>query len=190
MAGDDYPDFDAGIELYCRFLGGDESAFAELIMLYRDSLTGYIRCFVSDSREAEELMIDTFAELAANTKYSGKSSLKAYLFSIGRHLALRHVKRYRAANFTPIHDMMGEPMIGESTLEDDFLRGEQKERLHSAMRTLKPDYCNVLYLIYFENMSYADAGEIMGKTEKQVANLLYRAKASLKKTLGREEAGI
>ena len=44
----------------------------------------------------------------------------------------------------------------------------------------------MLYLTYFEGMSYAQAAEVMGKSVKQITNLVYRGKESLRKLLERE----
>ena len=151
-----------------------------MVSLYRNGLTRYIYRFVHDVREAEELMIDTFAELAADTKYREQASIKTYLFSIGRNVALRHVKKFKigaVANTAIIDDML---IDDENTLEADFIRKEQQGRVRAAMRALKREYREVLHLIYFENMSYADAGKAMRKSVKQIENLTRRAKASLK----------
>lgn len=44
------------------------------------------------------------------------------------------------------------------------------------MKQLNPDYCEALYLMYFENMSYAQTAQIMGKSIKQIDHLLERGK--------------
>ena len=41
-------------------------------------------------------------------------------------------------------------------------------------------------LVYFEEMTYAEAARVMGKKSKQVDNLLYRAKRELQNILGEE----
>jgi RNA polymerase sigma-70 factor (ECF subfamily) len=173
--------------LYRRFLAGEEAGFEELVALYRKGLVRYLNGFVNDWREAEDLALDAFAELAIGTNYRGGSSLKTYLFAIGRHLALRHVKRYGHADNILMDEILEEIGGDENAVEADYLRAEQKERLHAAIRTLKPEYREVLYLVSFEDMSYAEAGKTMRKTEKQIANLTHRAKASLKKIL--DDAG-
>jgi RNA polymerase sigma-70 factor (ECF subfamily) len=186
------PNFDVGADLYRCFCAGNEAAFEELVALYRDNLTSYINGFVGDKHEAEELALDAFAELAIGRNYKGRSSLKTYLFAIGRHLAAHHVKRYRNTETIPLDELISELIRSgserENTIEAEYLRGEQKEQLHAAMQTLKAEYREVLYLVYFENMSYKDAGNIMQKTEKQITNLTHRAKSSLKKLLESEEA--
>lgn len=56
------------------------------------------------------------------------------------------------------------------------------------MDRLKPDYREALYLVYFENMHHGEAAKVMKKSEKQVSDLVYRGRKSLKKHL--EEKGI
>ena len=43
-----------------------------------------------------------------------------------------------------------------------------------------------MYLTYFEGMSYAQAAEVTGKTVKQITNMVYRGKESLRRLLERE----
>ena len=43
-----------------------------------------------------------------------------------------------------------------------------------------------MYLVYFENMHHAEAAAVMRKSEKQVSDLIYRGKNSLRKRLGQE----
>jgi RNA polymerase sigma-70 factor (ECF subfamily) len=175
-------------ELYRRYRGGDEQAFEELVGLYRESLTRYIRRFVSDAREAEELMIDAFAELSVDTKFKGQSSIKTYLFSIGRNIALKHIKRIRLGGHLPVEYAAEETEYHNNLPEMDFIREEQRGQVREAMRRLRQEYREVLHLIYFEDMSYDDAGKTMRKTAVQVDHLLRRAKASLKSVL--EDGGL
>ena len=57
---------------------------------------------------------------------------------------------------------------------------------HKAMDRLNNDYRTVLYLVYFEEVDGDGAAKIMGKSKKQLANLLYRAKQALKTELEKE----
>ena len=58
--------------------------------------------------------------------------------------------------------------------------------LHKTLQKLNPDYRQVLYLVFFENFSNSETAKIMHKTKRQVENLLYRAKQSLKSELEKE----
>lgn len=71
-------------------------------------------------------------------------------------------------------------------LSEIILREEQKIELHKAIKQLKPDYAQVLYLKHFEDFDTAEIASIMKKSKKQVGDLLYRAKNALKAELEKE----
>ena len=72
-------------------------------------------------------------------------------------------------------------------LAEEVIRTEERNRiLHFCMDEMNPDYREVLYLTYFEDMSYAQAAEVTGKTVKQITNMVYRGKESLRRLLERE----
>ena len=58
----------------------------------------------------------------------------------------------------------------------------------ACMAELRPDYREALFLVYFEGLSHAEAAAVMGKWEKQVADLVYRGRNALRKRL--EQEGI
>ena len=79
--------------------------------------------------------------------------------------------------------MTGEP--DGRLLAEEVIRTEERNRiLHFCMDEMNPDYREVLYLTYFEDMSYAQAAEVTGKTVKQITNMVYRGKESLRRLLG------
>ena len=67
-----------------------------------------------------------------------------------------------------------------------YLFTKKPRVLHFCMGEMNPDYREVLYLTYFEGMSYAQAAEVTGKTVKQITNMVYRGKKSLRRLLERE----
>ena len=66
------------------------------------------------------------------------------------------------------------------------MKKEQIDELRHAMDMIKDEYREVLYLLYFEDMKYEEAGRIMGKSVSQITNLAHRAKKSIKKLLEKE----
>ena len=73
----------------------------------------------------------------------------------------------------------------ETDIESDYIKGEQNIILHQALGALGKDYSQVLYLIYFEGLTAAEAARIMGRTSRQVSDLIYRAKKALRAELER-----
>ncbi|MDL2238297.1 sigma-70 family RNA polymerase sigma factor [Christensenellaceae bacterium OttesenSCG-928-K19] len=168
---------DKGLHVYRRYLDGDEDALGELIDIYHSGLLLFINGIVRDLPHAEELMIDAFAQFAVKGKqFEGRSSMKTYLYAIGRNLAIRHLKKHKHNQ----HFTLDDNHPAQDTPELEYLRGEDKRQLYNAMRQLKAEHRETLYLLYFEEMSYIEAGKVLGKTEKQISDLAYRGKAALK----------
>ena len=74
----------------------------------------------------------------------------------------------------------------EAATEAGIFRDERNGQLYEAMEKLKKEYQEALYLVYFEDMSYKEAGKVLGRSESQVTNLVHRGKKSLKEILRKE----
>lgn len=165
--------------LYARYLAsGDEDAFRVLLERHREGLTLFLRSFVPTLEDAEDLMIDAFAVAASGTAaFSGGSSFRTWLFAIGRNLARSHLRRQRVPAPEEAPDAV--------TPELELLRSERSRRLYEAMAGLKQEYRQVLFLLYFEQMSQDDAARIMRKTKKQIYHLTSRGRDALRAALER-----
>ena len=176
---------DNGASSYRRFLEGDDSGLAELVRDYKDGLTLYLNGFVQNIHLAEDLMEDTFFKLLVKKpRFREKYSFKTWLYTIGRNVALDHLRRRKKLSDTPIEDYEN-TLTEEGSVETAYLRQEQRITVHRALRALKTEYRQVLYLVYFEDFSVGDAATAMGKSKHQTENLLYRAKGALRAELGK-----
>ena len=170
-------------ELYSQYLRGDEAGLEALMRKYGNPLTLYINGYLHDVHEAEDLMIEVFSYLFTKKPRIRDGGLKAYLYKAARHMALRHKSRHRL--FFSLDDLTEEP-DGKTLVEEVIRTKERDQILHICMDELKADYREALYLTYFEGMSYRQAAEVMGKSEKQITNMVYRGKARLRGLLERE----
>ena len=168
--------------IYSRYLAEhNEDDFRVLLERHKENLMLFLYSFVHNMEDAEELMLDAYAEAAAGADYSGKSSFKTWLFSIGKKMALMRLRKQR---FTA-----GEPFEQTDEIaappELDILREERNRQLYEALSQLKEEYRQILILLYFEDMSHEEAGRIMGKSRKQIYNLAERGRAALREQLER-----
>ena len=176
---------DHGASSYRRFLDGDESAFDEIMKELFHSLVFFINRYVQDIHTAEDLAIDTLSDLIVHPKrFNFQVSLKTYLFMIGRSRALDYIKRRKIIRFTELSD--ADSLEDAATLEERILADQRKRAVHNALAQLPKDMAEAVYLIYFEELSYQDAGVVLKKNRKQVDNLLYRAKKELRSILGED----
>ena len=168
---------------YRQYLSGDDAGLEALMKKYGDPLTLYIDGYLHDVHEAEELMLDVFAYLFTKKPRIRDGGFKAYLYKAARHMALR-CKSRRKRLFS-LDELADEP--DGRLLAEEVVRTKERSRiLRVCMDEMNPDYREALYLTYFEGMSYAQAAEVTGKTVKQITNMVYRGKESLRRLLERE----
>jgi len=77
-------------------------------------------------------------------------------------------------------------MSDEENIENSYIQEEQKKTLYHALSKLHPDYSQVLHLTYLEGFTNSETACIMHKTNRQIENLIYRAKKALRDELEKE----
>ncbi len=178
---------DNGAESYRRFLAGDIGGIAEIVSEFKDGLILYLNSYARNIYVAEELTEDTFFRLITKKPpFFGKSSFKSWLYAIGRNTAVDFIRRTSRLASTPIENLEKYTSEVES-LENAYIRDERKILVHKAVSMLCEDYRSVLWLTYFEGFSNKETAAILKKNERQIRNLLYRAKQSLKNKLEKED---
>ena len=190
--------------IYSRYLAdGNNEDLRELMERHKDRLTLFLNGYVHNFHDAEDLMMDAFAEVAAGrTLFSGGSKFKTWLFSIGKKLALAHVRKTTRESRHQVHiedltrmnaedktifDQRTTPDIPDEISETPELKLLQEERyreLYLALKKINPDYRQVLTLLYFEDMSVEDVAKVIGKSKKQIYRLTEHGKQALKNILG------
>ena len=174
---------DNGASSYRRFLDGDESAFDELMELLFPGLVFFIDRYVQDTHAAEDIAIDTFSDLIVHKhRYNFKTSLKTYLYMVGRSRALDYIRHRRVIDFVELSQAEG--LSDGQSLEEAVLSDQRRRAVNAAVARLPRDMGVAVHLVYFEEMTYQEAARVMKKNRKQVDNLLYRAKKELRAILG------
>ena len=176
---------DNGASSYRRYLDGDDNALGEIIGMYHDGISLYINNIVHNICIAEEIMQITFYKIAIKKpRYTAKYSFKTWLFTIARNNALDHLRRNSRISDIPYDEAFC--MSDETDIELQYLKEEQRIEVNSAIKKLKTEYAQVLYLMYFEDFSTQEIANIMSKNKKQIGNLVFRAKKALKNELETE----
>ena len=177
---------DNGASSYRRFLEGDDDGIVEIIKDHKDGLMLYLNSFVQNIHVAEDLTEDTFVKLIAlRPRFYGNSTFKTWLYSIGRNVALDFLRKSAKLPTVSAEEAMA-LIADETDVARQYLRSERKLQVHKALKQLNDEYRQVLVLAYFENFQNDQVASIMGKSKKQIENLVYRAKLSLKSELEKE----
>ena len=173
--------------IYRRFLKyRNADDLRMLFEKHRESLILFLIGYVGNVDDAEELMMDAFAVAASGTaSFSGKSSFKTWLFGIARNQAGTYLRKQKFIFSVPDETGSENILKTEDTPELTVLQEEEKRQLYQAIETLPEDYRQVLYLLYFEQMSREEACMVMKKTKKQLYNLAERGRKALRDALER-----
>ena len=178
---------DSGTFNYRRFRdGGDENGLVEIIREYKDGLIFYLNSIVGNIHTAEELAEDTFVLLGTKKpREKGIGSFKTWLYTIGRNIAIDSLRHKRRENELTDAEYVN-TAADEASLEDSYIGEERKITVHRALNSLKPEYRQVLWLMYFEDLSAKEAACVMKKSVHSIETLAYRARKSLKLILETE----
>lgn len=171
-------------EKYCK--NQDDDSLERLIRGYKDGLIFYICTFTGDIHTAEDIVEDTFVKLAVKKpRYNGKASFKTWLYRIAGNMAIDHLRKRKET--VPL-DKCEEMTPDELSLEEAYIRSEERIAVRRAMDVLAPDHRQILWLVYFEGMQVKEAAAVMRKSPHAAETLIYRARKALKAEL--EARGI
>jgi len=169
-------------ELVAQARQGNEKAFAVLHDRHRRWLSRYIRGFVSDACDAEDLVQDAFYRAYASLpRYVSSGSFSSWIARIGRNAAidhLRHLARSPAADprrrpkDSEIRDVRFEP---GRMLESRLVIGELKMAISGLPREQK----EVIILRYFGNMRLEAISDRVGCPVGTVKSRLHAALTAL-----------
>ncbi len=176
---------DSDDSLYREFLAGETSSYDQLMIRYGDSLTMYLYGYLHDFQDSEDLMIEAFARIMVKKPKIGEGNFKAYLYKTARNLASRfHSVMSRATMFS--FEETGTDIADSELIEEKMLDEEKKEILHICLGRIDRDLREAIWLVYFEDMSYKDAAQVMGVNTKKIDHLLSRGKQVMRKELLKE----
>ena len=177
---------DNGERNYTRFLQGDKEGFIELIEEYEKSLILFVSSFVNDYHYAEEISDEVFLKLyTSKPKFRGECAFRTWLYAIAKNIAAKYMRKHKKSGLSSLDDYFY--LSDETDVEAEYIKSEDKANLNRAIRRLKQEYGQILHLIYFEELDNSEVARIMGKTNRQISDIIYRAKNALKAELGKED---
>lgn len=168
-------------ELLYRFIDGDDTAFESLVLKYRQGAIQFSMQFVHDYHIAEDIAQDSFASIYVyKERYNFKASFKTYLFTIIKNKSIDYIRKGK-------REVLEESeVVCDYSAEELVIKQEEKIHLKNTINQLKDDYKIAIYLIDYNDMSYEEAGKVMGKSTVQIKILIYRARKKLKLLLQEE----
>jgi RNA polymerase sigma-70 factor (ECF subfamily) len=183
-------------------LGGNESAFTELVRRYHPTLVKVARCYVRSAASAEDVAQDTWiAVLKGIEKFEGRSSFKTWLLRICVNRARTSgVKEHRSIPVDPNEsgptvaahrfDQGGvwsePPTPFTDTIDARLDNAALLSAVRGAIDSLGEPQQAVVTLRDVEGLSTQEVATLLGLSEANVRVILHRGRAHVREIV--EEA--
>ena len=187
-----------------RACAGDEDAVLALYERHHAPAYRFALRVLGSTHAAEDAVHDCFLELLTREGFDpARGTLRNYLFGAVRHRALRQFRRAGreceieeadGANGANGSNGAGPRAAGSAEPLGLLLEAELSETVRRAVARLPPLQREALVLFEYEDLSLAEIAEIVGADVNAVKARLFRARASLRRSLapyllvGTEEA--
>ena len=172
-------------DVLLRASQGDRDAFGRLYEQYIERIFNYVYYRTGNLHDAEDLTARVFQRAMNHIhNYTDRGvPFSAWLYRIAHNLVANwHRDRSRRQEI-PLNDLPVVPSK-EDRPETSLVRSQEQDSLLRMIRQLPPERQNLLILKFVENMSNAEIGQIMGRSEGAVKSLYHRTLLSLRDELG------
>jgi RNA polymerase sigma-70 factor, ECF subfamily len=163
---------------------GSAHAFALLYDRYVDQIFGYVYHRVGHRQTAEDLVSDVFLRALrriSTFKWQGVD-FGAWLMTIARNRVHDHFKSAKFRLEATVEEVFDTPVQNsDDNPEQALLSSDLTQQVHDAIRQLKGEQAEVLYLRFIQHLNVAETAAVMGKTDGAIKALQYRALKSLAK---------
>ena len=174
-----------------RAAQGEQEAFGMLYERYIDRIFNYVYYRTGNLHDAEDLTARVFQRAMNHIKnYTDRGvPFSAWLYRIAHNLVANwHRDRSRRQEI-PINEVPILPSKGDHP-ERNLVRSQEEDTLLRLIRRLPPERQNLLILKFVENMSNAEIGAIMGRSEGAVKSLYHRTLLALRDQLGDQNINL
>lgn len=176
----------ADSEIVAAVLAGDSDRFGEIVARYRDRVYRFVVVKVKDRTVADDLAQDAFVEAYRSlARFDGRSRFSTWLCGIALNITRNYLNRApeRKYSFAPsaVMDTMASPA---SSPLDDTLRAERLESLERLLDALPADLREPLLLVTLDELSYEEAGRLLGIPAGTVKSRVFRARRELRTAAG------
>ncbi len=176
-------------DLCARASGGCRASFEALIKRHYDRIYQTAWRFSGAASIAEDVAQDVVVKLAKAIRgFRGDAAFTTWVYRITYTTAIDHLRvaqrteSVAPSNIVTMVDSM--PGAGGGLTPEDAMMGAD---LWRAVRNLSPKQRDAVLLVYAEDLTHAEASEVMGCSEKTVSWHLFEAKKRLKVELEAQE---
>ena len=134
--------------------------------------------YVPESREKMVQLFDLFQEVLVNLwksfpTFEGRSDVRTWVYRVALNVCVSLDRKKKRRKTVPL-------TMDVNPYEDENPNSKQMELLRKRINKLGP-FDRAIIMLWLENMSYDEIGQVVGISTKNVSVRLYRIKEELKK---------
>lgn len=161
----------------------DQELYAEIIKRYQAKLSHYLRKFVCDADELEDILQDVFIKAYKNLYgFDAKKKFSSWIYRIAHNEAVNYLKKNSRTKISldeVEYKIADEKIDLDGHIDKAFL----KKEIGRCMKNVKLKYREPLILFYFEQKSYEEISDILRIPTSTVGTLISRGKKIIKEEL-------
>ena len=162
-----------------------EHEISEYYEQHGQLVSRYLLRLCGDAALAEELTQETFYQAIRTVgRLRGECKPSVWLCQIARHCWYKHLDKARRSGITVEPDE--NIPLDEPLPDDKAVAADEKLRVYEAMRKLRGEAREVMYLRILGELSFAEIAHVMDKTETWARVTYFRAKKRLQEELSNE----
>ena len=163
---------------------GDRDSFGQLYERYVERIFNYVYYRTGNLHDAEDLTARVFQRAMNHIqKYTDRGvPFSAWLYRIAHNLVANWHRDGSRKQEIPLDDLPILPTKGDHP-EKNLVRSQEQDALLRMIRKLPAERQNLLILKFVEDMSNAEIGAIMGRSEGAVKSLYHRTLLALRDQL-------
>ena len=156
---------------------------SQLSALHREGFVWARRCCAHDTGRAEDVLQEVYLKiLDGRARFAGRSSFKTWLLALIRLTALDDWRR-AARHGAHLASLDGAPEPATEPLDAALIRDEEHADLRTALATLPLRQQEALTLVFYHDLSIAEAADVMGVALGTARTHYERAKQQLRDAL-------
>ena len=151
-----------------------EQEFEQLVRTHKATIYAVCYLFSKDQDEVADLFQECLMNLWKSWPgYEGRSDVKTWVYRVSLNVCVSLDRKRKRHSTIPL-------TMDINPYEEDNQNSRQMELLRQRINLLPP-IDRAIVLLWLENMSYEEIGDIVGITAKNVSVRLVRIKEQLKK---------
>ena len=178
-------DNEKDILLWNQFKNGDENSFVALFRNYYSRLSNYGGKFCTEPELVEDCIQELFVDIWRTNGKADIISFNAYIFKAFKFKLIKQLaKKSKTAPLDGDFSDTTFDLSHENFLINNELDFNRKEKILNAFQELAPRQKEIIYLKFYQGLSYEEVSEIMQINYQAARNLTYQSIKMLKKLVG------